>query len=100
MDVYFQRHPEIRSFRRRSSTMDFSSLTTRRSSLAPRRNEPSYIDNNKRRISLFDSKINGDLNRNFKTLIVQVSSSIYSIAFTEIKSFVFLHSSMIKLRKQ
>ncbi|CAF4006607.1 unnamed protein product [Rotaria sp. Silwood2] len=72
-------HPEVRSFRRRSSTIDFPQLATRRSSLAFRKNEQNNIDNNTRRMSLLESKVNGDLNKNFKTLIVQYDNIAESI---------------------
>ncbi|CAF1299871.1 unnamed protein product, partial [Rotaria sordida] len=75
------KHPEIRSFRRRSSTIDYSQLTTRRSSLAVRRNEQhnNTDNNNTRRMSLLESKLNGDLNKNSRTLIVQYDNIAESI---------------------
>jgi hypothetical protein len=54
--------------------MDFPPLTRRRSSLAFRRNEQINMDsNNTRRMSLFESKLNGELNKNLRNLIVKVS---------------------------
>ncbi|CAF4754662.1 unnamed protein product [Rotaria sp. Silwood1] len=74
------KHPEIRSFRRRSSTLDFPPLTTRRSSLAFRKNEQNNNDNtNTRRMSLLESKVNGDINKTLKTLIVQYDNIAESI---------------------
>lgn len=66
------RHPEIRSSRRRSSTVDFPSLAGRRSSLAFRKSEQFNIDPNLRRMSLFEPKANGEANRNLRNLIVKV----------------------------
>jgi hypothetical protein len=67
------RHPEPRSSRRRSSTIDFPALTGRRSSLAFRKNEQSNMDLNTRRMSMLEAKANGEANRNFRNLIVKVS---------------------------
>jgi hypothetical protein len=67
------RHPEARSSRRRSSTMDFPQITGRRSSLAFRKNEQIAIDNNTRRMSLLEPKANGELNKHIRNLIVKVS---------------------------
>lgn len=69
----FSRHPEPRSSRRRSSTIDFPPLSGRRSSLAFRKNEQISIDLNTRRMSLLESKVNGELSKNFKNLVVKVS---------------------------
>ncbi len=67
------RHPEPRSSRRRSSTIDFTALANRRSSLAFRKSEQTHIDLNTRRMSLLEVKANGEANRNFKNLIVKVN---------------------------
>jgi hypothetical protein len=66
------RHPEPRStFRRRSSVIDFQPVMTRRSSLAFRKNEQIHYDGS-RRMSLLESKANGDMNKNMKNLVVKV----------------------------
>ncbi|CAF4224466.1 unnamed protein product [Rotaria socialis] len=74
------KHPEARSSRRRSSTIDFPQLAARRSSLAFRRSDPTSTDNNNsRRMSLLEQKPNGDLNKTFKTLIVQYDNIAESV---------------------
>ncbi len=67
------RHPESRSSRRRSSTIDFAALSGRRSSLAFWKNDQTNIDLNTRRMSLLEAKANGEASRSFKTLIVKVN---------------------------
>lgn len=72
MLIDFSRHPEPRSsFRRRSSIIDFQPITGRRSSLAFRKNDQTTFDGT-RRMSLLESKANGDLNKNMKNLVVKV----------------------------
>lgn len=56
--------------------MDFPSLAARRSSLAFRRSDQFNIDPNLRRMSLFEAKANGEVNRNLRNLIVKVRSSL------------------------
>ncbi|CAM4764302.1 unnamed protein product [Rotaria magnacalcarata] len=74
------KHPEARSTRRRSSTIDFSQLAARRTSLAFRRSDPTSTENNNsRRMSHLEQKSNGDLNKNFKTLIVQYDNITESV---------------------
>ncbi len=75
------RHPEARSYRRRSSAIDFPSSTARRASLAFRKNEQISFDNNNRRMSLLDSKPNGEINKSLKNLTVTVSFLNYLIFF-------------------
>ena len=66
------RHPEPRSsFRRRSSIIDFQPNTGRRPSLAFRKNEQVSVDST-RRMSLLESKINGDIGKGLKNLVVKV----------------------------
>ena len=72
MSFCFFRHPEPRSSRRRSSAMDLPPLTGRRSSLAFKKNEQINTDHGRRRMSLFDAKINGETNKNFKNLVDKV----------------------------
>ncbi len=72
--IIILRHPETRAYRRRSSTIDFPPLLSgRRSSLAFRKNEQFNVDINTRRMSLLESKVNGELNKNLRNLIVKVS---------------------------
>lgn len=72
-------HPEPRSSRRRSSTIDFPPLTGRRSSLAFRKTEQINTDHKQRRMSLLDSKSNGEAMKNFKNLIVKYDNIEESI---------------------
>ncbi|UJR09022.1 hypothetical protein I4U23_013271 [Adineta vaga] len=75
------KHPEARSYRRRSSTVDCPPTTSgRRASLAFRKNEQSNLDTNNRRMSLLDSKINGDLNKNLRSLVVKYDNTEETIA--------------------
>ncbi|CAF0993071.1 unnamed protein product [Adineta ricciae] len=65
------KHPEPRSsFRRRSSAVDFPPVSTRRSSLAFKKNEQVNTDDS-RRMSLLDPKVNGELTKNLKNLVVR-----------------------------
>lgn len=73
--IKFCRHPEIRSSRRRSSTIDFPQLSARRSSLAFRKSDQLTVDPSLRRASLFEVKINGEVNRTMRNLIVKVCCS-------------------------
>lgn len=70
--TFSSRHPEPRSsYRRRSSVIDFPQLTGRRSSLAFRKSDQVNYDNT-RRMSLLESKANGDVGKNIKNLVVKV----------------------------
>ncbi|CAF0881089.1 unnamed protein product [Adineta steineri] len=74
------KHPEPRSsFRRRSSAVDFPQMSTRRSSLAFRKNDQVNSDDT-RRMSLLESKANGELNKNLKNLIVKYNLIDESVA--------------------
>ena len=66
------RHPDSRTIRRRSSTVDFYPLTARRSSLAGKKNDSINFDN-PRRMSLLEVKINGESNKSSKNLALKVS---------------------------
>ena len=66
-----RRHPDGRSSRRRSSTMDFLPLGTRRASLAGRRKE-SISDENARRMSLLETRGNGEPTRTLKNIMITV----------------------------
>lgn len=85
------RHPEPRSaFRRRSSAIDVLSVNTRRSSLAFRKNEQVNPDG-LRRLSLLDSKTNGDLNKNFRNLVVKVIENTIELSTVDVQLFfIFL----------
>jgi hypothetical protein len=72
-EIILCRHPEPRSsFRRRSSAVDFPPISTRRSSLAFRKNE-QITDESSRRLSLLELIANGELNKNLKSLVVKVN---------------------------
>ncbi|CAF4491215.1 unnamed protein product, partial [Didymodactylos carnosus] len=67
------KHPESHSFsafRRRSSAIDFPQSSARRSSLAFRKNDIIHCDG-PRRMSSFELKPNGELNKNFKSTVVK-----------------------------
>ncbi|CAF1299740.1 unnamed protein product [Adineta steineri] len=70
------KHPEARSSRRRSSTMDYPPSAGRRASLAFRKNEQISTDiTHGRRMSLFDSIPNGELMKNLKNLVVKYDNT-------------------------
>lgn len=90
------RHPEPRSsFRRRSSAVDFPPVSTRRSSLAFKKNEQVNTDDS-RRMSLLDLKANGELNKNLKNLVVRVCLFLYESDLLTCK-FVSMITSVIRL---
>ncbi|CAF1285226.1 unnamed protein product [Adineta ricciae] len=69
------KHPEARSYRRRSSTVDCPPASSgRRSSLAFRKNEQINLEANNRRMSLLDSKANGEL-KNLRNLVVKYENT-------------------------
>ena len=90
------RHPEIRSSRRRSSTLDFPPLTGRRSSLAFRKSDQLTVEPNLRRASLFEVRINGEVSRTMRNLIVKVSSILLVYTFTMI---IYLSSMTISMKQ-
>ncbi|CAF0992878.1 unnamed protein product, partial [Adineta ricciae] len=74
------KHPEARSYRRRSSTVDCPPAASgRRSSLAFRKNEQISLEVNNRRMSLLDSKANGEM-KNLRNLVVKYENAEEVIA--------------------